>query len=56
MPLAWGQVKKGLDPKQFTVRTAPNLIAKSDVWKEYCESERPLLPAIKRLSESKPMA
>lgn len=50
MPLAWSQVKKGLDAKQFSVRTAPNLIAKSNVWKEYGESDRPLLQAIKRLS------
>ena len=31
------------------VRTAPALIAKSIAWKEYCESERPLKPAIERL-------
>jgi DNA primase len=25
MPLTWNQMKKGLDPKRFTVRTAPGL-------------------------------
>jgi bifunctional non-homologous end joining protein LigD len=54
MPLAWSEVKKGLDPKQFTVRTTPNLIAKSSVWEDYCDSERPLLPAVKRLSRRRP--
>ncbi len=50
MPLAWSQVKKGLDPKRFTVRTAPGLMAKSAAWKDYCDSERPLFEAIKRLT------
>jgi bifunctional non-homologous end joining protein LigD len=54
MPLAWSQVKKGLEPKQFTIRTAPKFIAKSGVWKDYCDGERPLLAAIKRLSGRKP--
>lgn len=49
MPLIWKQVRAGLDPKRFTIRTAPSLIAKSTAWKEYCDSERPLKPAIERL-------
>jgi bifunctional non-homologous end joining protein LigD len=48
MPLVWSQVRKGLDPKRFTIRTAPSLIAKSSAWKEYCDSERPLLKLFKR--------
>src|SRR6185295_11134805 len=32
MPLTWAQVKRGLDPKAFTVRTAPALLAKSVAW------------------------
>jgi bifunctional non-homologous end joining protein LigD len=35
MPLNWGQVKKGLDPKRFTVRTAMTLLAKSKAWDDY---------------------
>jgi bifunctional non-homologous end joining protein LigD len=50
MPLTWAQVKKGLDPKRFTVRTAPALIKKSAAWKDYCDGERPLAPAIRKLS------
>jgi bifunctional non-homologous end joining protein LigD len=50
MPLVWSQVKKGLDPMRFTVRTVPALMAKSRAWKEYCESERPLGKALKQLA------
>ncbi|MCP5411335.1 MAG: hypothetical protein H6924_04265 [Alphaproteobacteria bacterium] len=50
MPLTWGQVKKGLDPHRFTIRTAPGLIAKSKAWRGYADSERPLKPALKKLT------
>jgi bifunctional non-homologous end joining protein LigD len=50
MPLTWTQVKKGLDPKKFTVRTVPALIKKSAAWKDYDDAERPLAAAIKKLS------
>ncbi|HEY3889032.1 MAG TPA: DNA ligase D [Caulobacteraceae bacterium] len=49
MPLTWTQVRAGLDPTRFTVRTAPALIAKSPAWEDYAAAERPLAPAIKRL-------
>jgi bifunctional non-homologous end joining protein LigD len=48
-PLTWSQVKAGLDPARFTLRTAPALLAKTDAWADYCDGERPLAPAIKRL-------
>jgi bifunctional non-homologous end joining protein LigD len=50
MPLEWSAVKKGLDPRRFTVRTAPTLIAKSKAWKDYAQAERPLLPVLKKLA------
>jgi bifunctional non-homologous end joining protein LigD len=50
MPLEWSAVKKGLDPKRFTVRTAPGLIAKSKPWKDYARSEKPLLSVLKKLA------
>lgn len=53
MPLLWTQMRSGLDPKRFTIRTAPGLIAKSAAWEDYCEAERPLGPAIKRLHKAK---
>ena len=53
MPLLWTQLRSTLDPKQFTIRTAPALIAKSTAWQDYCEAEKPLAPAIKRLTKAK---
>jgi bifunctional non-homologous end joining protein LigD len=51
-PLNWTQVKKGLDPKAWTLRTAPALLAKTKAWADYCDAERPLLDAIARLKKS----
>ncbi|MGC2303038.1 non-homologous end-joining DNA ligase [Candidatus Binatus sp.] len=53
MPLLWTQLRPGLDPLRFTIRTVPGLIARSTAWQEYCDAERPLAPAIKRLTRSK---
>jgi bifunctional non-homologous end joining protein LigD len=48
-PLTWDQVKPGLDPKKWTIRTAPALLRKTKAWADYAESERPLGPAIRKL-------
>jgi bifunctional non-homologous end joining protein LigD len=53
MPLAWPQVKRGLEPLRYTVRSAPGLLAKSTAWKDYCECERPLREALKRATAGK---
>jgi len=53
MPLTWSQVKKGLDPKRFTLRTGPTLLAKSSAWKDYDPSGQSLAEAIKRLKGGK---
>jgi bifunctional non-homologous end joining protein LigD len=50
MPLTWNQVKRGLEPMRYTVRTVPALLSKSVAWKDYCEGERRLLDALKRLT------
>ena len=52
MPLTWTQVKADLDPKRYTLRTVPGLLAKSAAWKDYSEGHRPLEPAIKRLGKT----
>ncbi len=49
MPLTWTQVKKGLDPAKYTVRTAPKLVKTMTAWEDYGDSERSLDAAIKRL-------
>jgi bifunctional non-homologous end joining protein LigD len=49
MPLTWNQVRTGLEPMRYTVRTAPALLSKSAAWKDYRDGERRLLDALKRL-------
>lgn len=49
MPINWTQVRAGLDPERFTMGTVPALLARSTAWKGYCESERPLEGAIRKL-------
>jgi bifunctional non-homologous end joining protein LigD len=48
-PLTWSQVKPGLDPKKWTIRTAPAALAKTKAWADYCDAERPLKDAIAKL-------
>jgi bifunctional non-homologous end joining protein LigD len=50
MPLSWAQVRRGLEPLRYTLKTAPALLAKSTAWKDYCDGERRLLDAFKRLT------
>ena len=56
MPLNWSQVKTDLDPKRFTIRTAPELLTKSTAWQDYCDGQIPLEQAIKRLAKSRKAA
>ena len=51
MPLPWSQVKKGLNPAKYSVRTVPALVGKLTAWEDYCEGERSLAAAIKRLGK-----
>jgi bifunctional non-homologous end joining protein LigD len=50
MPLVWRDVKKGLDPKSFTVRTTPALLTKLKPWKDYASGARSLNDAIKHIT------
>jgi bifunctional non-homologous end joining protein LigD len=53
MPLTWAQARADLDPTRYTLRTVPALLKKSKAWAEYCDSERPLDAAIKRLGKKR---
>ena len=50
-PVTWAQVKAGLDPAKYTIRTAPKLLKATKAWADYCDSERPLTEAIKKLEK-----
>jgi bifunctional non-homologous end joining protein LigD len=49
MPLTWAQLRSDLDPKKFTIRTVPALLAKTKAWPEYDDAAGSLKPAIKKL-------
>jgi bifunctional non-homologous end joining protein LigD len=51
MPVTWSQVKPGLDPTDFTLRTVPSLMKRSTAWSDYDEGARPLKTAIGRLAK-----
>jgi bifunctional non-homologous end joining protein LigD len=50
MPLTWAQVKGDLDPKRFTVRTVPQLLAGSTAWKGYDDAASSIKGAIRKLA------
>jgi bifunctional non-homologous end joining protein LigD len=52
MPITWSQLKNGLDPLRYTLQTVPLLLEKSKAWSEYCDSERPLVWAMKKLKQT----
>ncbi len=51
MPLTWAQVRGDLDPKRFTVRSVPSLLAKTRAWQGYDDAASPMKGAIKKLAE-----
>ncbi|RZJ43153.1 MAG: DNA ligase D, partial [Brevundimonas sp.] len=48
-PLSWGQVRKGLDPRAFTLHDAAVLLKKPDPWTDFRKAEISLRPLLKRL-------
>ncbi|MBI5317957.1 DNA ligase D [Bradyrhizobium sp.] len=51
MPLTWAQVRGDLDPRRYTVRTVPALLARSKAWDGYEDAAGPIRPAIGKLVE-----
>ena len=50
MPLTWAQVKGDLDPKRYTVRTVPALLARSKAWDGYDDAAASIKAAMKKLA------
>jgi bifunctional non-homologous end joining protein LigD len=53
MPLTWAQVRGDLDPKRYTVRTMPALLAKTKAWQGYDDAASSIKAAIKKLESRK---
>jgi bifunctional non-homologous end joining protein LigD len=52
MPLTWAQVKAGLDPAAFTIRTVPGLLRRSKAWADYEDAAASLKTAIAKLAKT----
>ncbi|WP_370691748.1 DNA ligase D [Bradyrhizobium sp.] len=50
MPLTWPQVRGDLDPKRYTVRTVPALLAKTKAWDGYDDASSSIKAAIRKLA------
>jgi bifunctional non-homologous end joining protein LigD len=50
MPLTWAQVKSDLDPRRYTMRTAPALLARSKAWQGYDDAASSIKAATKKLA------
>jgi bifunctional non-homologous end joining protein LigD len=52
MPLLWPQLRAGLDPLRFTLRTAPALLARSKPWPDYARAAQSLRAATKQFTST----
>ena len=50
MPLTWTQVKSDLDPRRYTMRTVPGLLARSKAWEGYDDAASSIKAAIRKLA------
>jgi bifunctional non-homologous end joining protein LigD len=50
MPVTWAQVGGDLDPKRYTIRTVPALLARTKAWQGYDEAATSIKAAIKKLA------
>lgn len=50
MPVTWTQVKSDLDPKKYTMRTVPGLLARSKAWEGYDDAAASIKAAMKKLA------
>jgi bifunctional non-homologous end joining protein LigD len=52
MPVHWKDVRRGFDPKAYTVRTAPAILKKSKPWTDYAKAARSLADAIRSVTQA----
>jgi len=52
MPIHWRQVRRGLDPARFTLRSAPALLRKGKPWEGYDGAARSLADAIRAVTRT----
>jgi bifunctional non-homologous end joining protein LigD len=52
MPIHWKEARRELDPKRFTVRSAPGLLQKSKPWEGYAKAARSLSDAIRLVTRA----
>jgi bifunctional non-homologous end joining protein LigD len=50
MPLNWAQVRGDLDPKRYTIRTVPSLLARSKAWQGYDDAASSIKAAGRKLA------
>ncbi|MEN3346624.1 MAG: bifunctional non-ous end joining protein LigD [Bradyrhizobium sp.] len=50
MPLTWAQLRGDLDPKKYTLRTVPALLAKTKAWDGYEDAVGSIKTAIRKLA------
>jgi bifunctional non-homologous end joining protein LigD len=50
MPLTWAQVRGDLDPKRYTIRTVPALLARTKAWDDYDAAASSIKAAIRKLA------
>ncbi|MDA9510436.1 ATP-dependent DNA ligase [Bradyrhizobium sp. CCBAU 11386] len=50
MPVTWAQVTGDLDPRRYTVRTVPGLLARSKAWEGYDDAAASIKAAMKKLA------
>jgi bifunctional non-homologous end joining protein LigD len=51
MPLTWAQVKGDLDPRRYTIRTVPRLVARTKAWDGYDDAAASIKTAMRRLAD-----
>lgn len=52
MPLTWAQVRTDLDPRKYTLRTVPALLAKTKAWSGYDDAAASIQAAMKKLAKT----